>query len=96
MKVNKQDFFTLYMEGNEQVKSNNLAVDEKGFITNYGVRIGKFLFGTLYVNVTNYSSTTSRNQNILKQMADEYDKELKEVTEEEMDELAETINDYNA
>lgn len=72
---NKNDFLENYIltrGGNKQEKSSNLYINSNGELINYYTKIAYFKNDTLYLNISKYSSTTSRNQNTLLYYANYY------------------------
>lgn len=66
------DYINYFMEGGrDQKKCNNLKIEGNKLI-NYNTVIAQFEDGYLYVNMTKYSTSSSRIQNMLLEEAEHY------------------------
>ncbi len=79
MYFNKNDLIRLFCDGMDKGKGSNLYIDENKLI-NYTTIIALWDNGRLLLNNDYYSSTTSRNQNLIRRYANHYT----EVTENEI------------
>ena len=81
--LNKNDLIRTFLLTNEQNKGSNLVIDGNALI-NYNTCIALKKDGLLYLNANKYSQTTTRNQNLLRRKASEYNIRVCECNQEQI------------
>lgn len=69
MKMRNQNVIENFIHQIFEGKGSNLYIDNNKLV-NYNTTIAQWENGTLLLNVTKYSQTTSKNQNIIKKLAE--------------------------
>lgn len=71
---NKRQFIKNYVEseGNNTYEKSSNLYNYNGDLINYYTKIAYFKDGTLFLNKNRYSSTTTRNQNLIRYYANYY------------------------
>ena len=71
---NKRQFIKNYVEseGNNTYEKSSNLYNYNGDLINYYTKIAYFKNGNLYLNKNRYSSTTTRNQNLIRYYANYY------------------------
>ena len=87
MKNNEVINVFLNRSGKAENHTQNLYIDDYGILWNYYTPIACFYKGTLYLNATKYSVTTSKHQNYIRRNA-----VVTEVNESELRDLVFALN----
>lgn len=81
--LNKNDLIKTFLLTNEEGRGSNLYISGETLV-NYDTCIAYKKDGILYLNVKKYSSTTTRNQNLLRRMASEFNIRVCECSDEQI------------
>jgi hypothetical protein len=89
--MRNSDVIKCFLRGLDAKGSNLYSTSEK--LINYNTCIAQIVNNILIINNTFYSSTTSRHQNLLKKLAEDYFKRI-ELTDEAINRGANDLHNY--